>query len=155
MAGRKPKPTNILRLEGNPGKRPLNDKEPQPKVAIPDCPEFMFPEAKKEWKRIILQLKILGLISEIDSAALMGYCQSYAMAQKAAEAIKLSGLTCVTDKGNVIQNPEVGVFNTALSNMHKFLVEFGMTPSSRSRIKVDTNDKKQKSQMESVLNNAV
>ena len=28
MAGRKPKPTAIKKLEGNPGKRKLNTKEP-------------------------------------------------------------------------------------------------------------------------------
>ena len=30
MAGRKPKPTAIKKLEGNPGKRKLNTKEPVP-----------------------------------------------------------------------------------------------------------------------------
>ena len=30
MAGRKPKPTAIKELEGNPGKRKLNNKEPKP-----------------------------------------------------------------------------------------------------------------------------
>ena len=30
MAGRKPKPTAVKKLEGNPGKRKLNSKEPVP-----------------------------------------------------------------------------------------------------------------------------
>lgn len=30
MAGRKPKPTAVKKLEGNPGKRKLNKKEPIP-----------------------------------------------------------------------------------------------------------------------------
>ena len=30
MAGRKPKPTAVKKLEGNPGKRKLNTKEPVP-----------------------------------------------------------------------------------------------------------------------------
>lgn len=30
MAGRKPKPTAVKKLEGNPGKRKLNTKEPIP-----------------------------------------------------------------------------------------------------------------------------
>ena len=32
MAGRKPKPTAVKKLEGNPGKRKLNTKEPNPWV---------------------------------------------------------------------------------------------------------------------------
>ena len=36
MAGRKPKPTAIKKLEGNPGKRKLNTKEPIPAKGIGD-----------------------------------------------------------------------------------------------------------------------
>ena len=52
MRGRKPKPTDQKRLEGNPGKRQLNDQEPEPEVAIPDCPEHLDPEARAEWQRV-------------------------------------------------------------------------------------------------------
>lgn len=34
MAGRKPKPTAVKKLEGNPGKRKLNSKEPVPAKGI-------------------------------------------------------------------------------------------------------------------------
>lgn len=34
MAGRKPKPTAVKKLEGNPGKRKLNNKEPVPAKGI-------------------------------------------------------------------------------------------------------------------------
>ena len=37
MAGRKPKPTAVKKLEGNPGKRKLNTKEPNPGKGMPDC----------------------------------------------------------------------------------------------------------------------
>ena len=35
MAGRKPKPTALKKLEGNPGKRKLNMKEPVPAKGMP------------------------------------------------------------------------------------------------------------------------
>ena len=34
MAGRKPKPTAVKKLEGNPGKRKMNTKEPVPGKGI-------------------------------------------------------------------------------------------------------------------------
>ena len=34
MAGRKPKPTAVKKLEGNPGKRKLNTKEPVPEKGM-------------------------------------------------------------------------------------------------------------------------
>ena len=37
MAGRKPKPTALKKLEGNPEKRKLNTKEPMPGKGMPDC----------------------------------------------------------------------------------------------------------------------
>ena len=39
--GRKPKPTEQKRIEGNPGKRPLPDDEPQLPVEAPDPPEWL------------------------------------------------------------------------------------------------------------------
>ena len=48
MAGRKPKPAAVKKLEGNPGKRKLNTKEPIPAKGMPACPDWLMPEAKKE-----------------------------------------------------------------------------------------------------------
>lgn len=41
IAGRKPKPTDLKKLEGNPGKKKLNVKEPIPEKEMPDCPELV------------------------------------------------------------------------------------------------------------------
>lgn len=45
--GRKPTPTAIKVLEGNPGKRPLNANEPKPKKKAPRCPSWLEEEAKR------------------------------------------------------------------------------------------------------------
>ena len=69
MAGRKPKPTALKKLEGNPGKRKLNTKEPVPEKGMPDCPKWLLPEAKEEWKRLCQKLSEMGVLTEIDMAA--------------------------------------------------------------------------------------
>ena len=46
MRGRRPKPTRIKALTGNPGKRPLNAHEPRPEPALPDCPPELSPAAQ-------------------------------------------------------------------------------------------------------------
>ena len=81
--GRKPKPTAIKELEGNPGKRPLNDAEPKPAKKAPPCPKWLEPEAKKEWRRLSKQLEQIGVLTEVDQAAFASYCQ-------ASEALKSS-----------------------------------------------------------------
>ena len=87
--GRKPKPTAVKVLEGNPGKRSLNTAEPKPEKKAPRCPSWLEDEAKKEWKRMSKQLEQLGILTEIDMAAFAGYCQAYARWKEAEEFILL------------------------------------------------------------------
>ncbi len=134
MRGRKPKPTKMKVLAGNPGKRPLNKNEPQPKSAIPDCPKFLTKEAVLDWKRITVDLSALGVLAEIDRAALAAYCQVWARWVKAEDKLNQEGEFVQTKKGNEIQNPYLAIANKCLKQMREYLIEFGMTPSSRSRI---------------------
>lgn len=142
MRGRKPKPTNLKLLQGNPGHRPINKNEPRPPVVAPDPPEHLNWIALAEWSRVCAELANLGLISQIDSSALAAYCQCYARWVEAEEGVKKSGLIIKTKDGNIIQSPLVGIANTAMKLMHKFLIEFGMTPSCRSRLSGKDADKK-------------
>ena len=89
--GRKPTPTAIKVLEGNPGKRPLYANEPRPKKKAPRCPSWLEEEAKKEWKRLAKQMEQLGILTEIDMAAFAGYCQAYARWKEAEEFISKHG----------------------------------------------------------------
>lgn len=45
--GRKPKPTAVKQLEGNPGKRQLNANEPKPVARAPSCPKWLEDDAEK------------------------------------------------------------------------------------------------------------
>ena len=91
MAGRKPKPTALKKLEGNPGKRKLNTKEPMPGKGMPDCPKWLLPEAKEEWKRLCQKLSEMGVLTEVDMAAFAAYCQSYARWKEAQQHIDEEG----------------------------------------------------------------
>lgn len=142
MAGRKPIPTNLHILRGNPGKRPLNENEPKPANEKPRCPSHLSEEAKKEWRRMSDKLHKLGLLTEIDGAALAAYCQAYGRWVEAEQNVKKYGMVMLSpDKGWPVQSPYLSIANKALEQMHKYLTEFGMTPSSRSRIVVSKQDK--------------
>ena len=142
MRGTKPTPTKLKILKGNPGRRPLNDKEPDPEVKIPEPPDHLTVTARGEWDRISKVLYNLGLISEIDRTALAAYCQLYGRWKDAEDAINRSGMIIKTTNGNIIQSPMVGIANRSLELMKQYLVEFGMTPSSRTRVKVADKPKK-------------
>ena len=134
MAGRKPKPTAVKKLEGNPGKRKLNTKEPAPAKGMPDCPEWLLPEAKKEWERLADLMNQMGVLTEVDMAAFAGYCQAYARWKEAEEFITQHGTIVKTPSGYWQQVPQVSIAQTYLKIMNKFAEQFGLTPSSRSRI---------------------
>lgn len=132
--GRKPKPTVLKLLEGNPGRRPLNQKEPQPEKKAPRCPAWLAPEAKKEWRRMSRQMEKLGVLTQVDAAAFAGYCQAYARWKEAEEFISKHGTIFKTPSGYIQQVPQVSIAQTYLKIMRDFCAEFGLTPSSRSRI---------------------
>lgn len=141
MAGRKPMPTQMKLLKGT-FQKCRQRKEPKPPKSIPNPPSCLDSVGKREWRRITPELDRLGLISNLDMAALAGYCQAFSTWFKASKELKNVGkFTIVTDKGNVIQHPLVGVINTAAAEMRRFLVEFGMTPSSRSKVNCGESEK--------------
>ena len=118
--------------------------EPTPEVKVPSCPSWLHREAKREWRRIVPELETLGLVTEIDRAALAAYCQAYAEWWEMERAIKEHGRVQYTDSGYVAQRPEVGMRNKALDTMRAFLKEFGLTPSSRTRVSVPEKKGKSK-----------
>lgn len=141
MRGRKPTPTHLKVLRGNPGKRPLPANEPQPKPKAPPCPAHLDAEAKREWRRMVKELEPLGLLTKIDRAALAAYCQAWSRWVQAEEMIRKTGMIVkAPNTGFPIQNPLLPVANRAMEQMRKFLTEFGMTPSSRARVTAAPSD---------------
>lgn len=141
IRGRKPKPTALKVLEGNPGHRPINYKEPMPKGRLPRCPDWLEDEAKKEWNRLGKVLADMGMMTQLDMAAFAGYCQSYARWKGAEEFISQHGDMVRTPNGYLQQVPQVSIAQTNLKIMLKFCEQFGLTPSARSRV-LGTDEKK-------------
>lgn len=145
-SGRRPKPTKLKKLGGNAGHRELNEKEPAPPVQPPDMPQGLSPLAQKEWKAIVPQLAQIGALSRIDGKALAAYCQSYSRWMQAEQEIVRLGLileeVILDVDGEEIgtrykRNPAVSIASDALKLMKSFLIEFGMTPAARTRLRVE------------------
>ena len=132
--GRKPSPTAIKELEGNPGKRKINEAEPKPEKKAPPCPKWLEPEAKKEWRRLSKQLEQIGVLTEVDQAAFASYCQAYARWKAAEEFITSHGYVSMTPAGYVQQLPHVSISQTYQKIMNRCAEQLGLTPSSRSRL---------------------
>ena len=149
--GRKPKPTALKVLEGNPGKKPLNTKEPKPKATRIKCPSWLEEEAKKEWRRLVKPLQQMGLLTEVDQMTFAGYCQAYARWKEAEEFITKHGSIVKTPSGYIQQVPQVSIAQTNMKLMLKMGEQFGLTPSSRSRLIAETSGTETNDPMESIL----
>ena len=137
MRGRKPKPTFLKVLDGNPGRRPLNDREPEPAQGIPVRPDWLDAEAQAEWDRVAQELSDMGLLTLADRAALCAYCTAWSRWVEAEAMVKKFGMIVKSpEKGFPMKSPYLSIADQALETMRKLMVEFGLTPSSRSRIRV-------------------
>ena len=138
--GPAPMPSNIVRMHGNPGKRPLNRYEPQPKGIAPQCPQWLSREGRKLWRRLAPELKRLGLLTIVDGPALTSLCEAYAEWRQAAAIIRKEGLTLETPTGYLQERPEVAIAHKAQMRVKAWAAEFGLTPASRSRISVNQKE---------------
>jgi P27 family predicted phage terminase small subunit len=140
--GKKPKPSHLKLVTGNPGKRPLPKNEPQPEILVPSVPKELCDDGKLEWGRVSLELYRLGLLSEIDRAALVAYCASYGLWVRTTRKLRemeavdevFRGLMIRSAKGNLISNPLIGIANKAAADVVRYAEQFGMTPSARARV---------------------
>ena len=130
--GPAPTPTSLLKLRGS-WRANLNPDEPKADICIPPCPKHLRGLAKDEWERITPILLKRGCISDSDLALLEIYCYYKA---KMADVIRHPKKYKVS---------EITSISTSLKNV---AAEFGLSPSSRTRIKVKTDEVKEEDPFE-------
>ena len=79
--GPQPKPTNEKQRLGNPGKRPLNDAEPEP-AGQPTPPDYLDDYAAEVWRRVMLSMAE-GVYTMCDEQLLASYCQACSLHRQA------------------------------------------------------------------------
>lgn len=142
MKGRKPKPTHLKLVTGNPGRRNLNAKEPKPKRSRPSPPAHLSDKALESWGYVSGLLDRMGVLAECDAMALEMLCEAYGDYLAARAELKAFGsdtYATETATGDRMYrtHPSVAQRNDADRRIRAWLAEFGMTPSARSRVKAD------------------
>lgn len=108
-------PTALKKLAGNPGKRPLNDREPMPAGRIGACPTWFPADARLEWDRIVPELDRLGVLTSVDAATVEAHCLTY---------------------GEIVATVKAGqpLKAALLAQMRAYASELGLTPASRAKM---------------------
>src|SRR5688572_8338171 len=118
----------------------MNLHEPKPEKRTPTCPSHLSPTAKAEWRRMVVPLHALGMLTEFDRAALASYCQAYGHWVEAERKLRESPMLLRMPSGYVQQNPWLTIANKQLELMHRYIIEFGLSPAARTRIDMRAGD---------------
>lgn len=136
--GRKPKPTALKKMAGNPGRRPLNEKEPDFKeLTNIDPPEWLLPLADDMWKRVVPELLREKIIKITDLHLVESFCNSYAIWRMALLDVANFKIIMQNASGGPTKNPALTALNEANNQMMKTGAALGLSPADRTRLMGD------------------
>jgi P27 family predicted phage terminase small subunit len=154
--GRKPKPTALKIVTGNPGKRKLNEREPKPGTGRPPLPAWLdelLPDPsegqsgkearsaiRSAWERVAERCEAMGVLTVADGVALEVISVTLELYRSAVRELIRDGQTCrhELDDGTVKlkRHPAVGTAGQWATLINALLAKFGLTPSDRVKLVV-------------------
>jgi P27 family predicted phage terminase small subunit len=141
IRGRKPQSAAMKKHRGNPGRRPLSE-EPAFEVLPLTPPEWLGGEALAEWNLVSDPLQKNNLVSGIDRAVLVSYCEAWGSYSQACIDVQKYGAVLTSEKtGQKYLSPYLNAKSMAEKQMRACVAELGMSPSSRTRINVSPPEK--------------
>ncbi len=144
--GRRKKPTELKKRDGNPGRRRLPEKEPEAEVIDATGPipveVAQDADALAFWEEYLPILRRWKLLTAADKGLFVGLCMTYSIRERAFRSLK-DGLDFTTPKGYVQQRPGVAEFLKANKMLADQGAHFGLTPSGRAGLEIpDGEDKR-------------
>lgn len=135
--GQNKKPKSLHVVEGTyRADRHKVRNQPRPRPVAPSCPRWLDKEAKKEWLRVASELEKVGLLTHLDRAALAIYCCVWSNFRTYSEIIRREGTVIEGHRGVPRKHPLLPALHRAADGVRVWSQEFGMTPSSRTRLSV-------------------
>lgn len=155
--GRKPKPTHLKLVTGNPGRRPLNEDEPHPRRERPSAPAHISEGAREVWGQVVMVLDEMGVLTAADVFAVEVLCEALADHRASGRTIKECAAAhraakeagrdpefspdgryyrTVNQGGGVMwrSHPALALRSDADRRIRGWCSEFGLTAAARTRI---------------------
>jgi len=141
-AGRRPKPTALRILEGT-AKGPRK-REPSAPIGVPPMPERLAVDeiAVAKWHELAGILSRMGVLTTGDGEALATLCEVHSAEQSCLLQLRAGGAVMHTDLGGVKPNPAGPLYRSLVAMKASLLSEFGLTPSSRTKLATQVEVKK-------------
>ena len=139
MRGRKPTPTHLRLLRGNPSGRPINANEPKPEGDLDRAPSWLTSAQKRNWSYVIANAPP-GLLKRLDRAALTAFVVAESVYRQAVETMATAPMLIpVGKRGLHGEHPALKIARQQAAIIAKIGSELGFTPASRPRIHIHTN----------------
>lgn len=131
---------------GNPGHRPIPANEPQPTVGEPQVPADLTDEEREIWGGLVPILADMRVLTEADGMMLANLCRNEATLEQARaeyraqrERARTEGKSAmlIVQKGMAMENPLLGIIRRLEEHQHKLLLEFGMSPAGRAKLRTE------------------
>ena len=150
LRGPAPKPTGVRVLEGCRAHRPLAENEPQYPAGVPPKPKKMSRQAQRVWAELVVEMAPANVLRSVDQRALWQLSEDEALLSEAYAGL-WKMISAVQEKAKKEGKDLPGGALFALISMTsgrlamnairdlgaRVLIErreFGLTPSSRTRI---------------------
>ena len=134
-------PTALRLIKGNVSHRPVNKDEPKPDIGVPQPPAWLCDYALEEWNYITPKLAKYRVVSDLDRAVLVCYCEAFADYRRAREQLSDQALVIerrfASGSRREQPNPYLSIANKAQRILHSCLSELGLTPAARARVTTD------------------
>src|SRR5262245_15987755 len=141
--GPKPTPTSTLAIRQS-VLAPRRSDEPKPARTLPPCPAWVSAEARKYWRDIGSALDGMKVMTVADRVALGLLADALARYVAAKRAVygtakeEGTGFTTVNGAGTLMRHPMALLMSEAWEQVLKTCREFGLTPSSRTGVRLTT-----------------
>lgn len=135
--GPPPTPTPILKRRGS-WRAKARGAEPSAPPGRPPCPACLTGGARHAWQQLAPQLEGMGVLTQVDGAALARYCQMWDQWRRYQKVLAKEGdITKAVDANGNEQlrlRPEVAESRRLSMELLRLEKEFGLTPAARAHL---------------------
>src|SRR3990167_2413982 len=136
--GRRPKPSALKLVRGARREDRVNDEEAIPPAGEIVRPGWLKKHAAAAWDEMSPAAIAMGVLTPADVQAFAAMCTAYGELQQLYAFLQRKGRSykAVTEHGFIMRTrPEVAMLAEARKTFKSYAVEFGLTASSRARVK--------------------
>lgn len=145
MRGRRPKPTMLKLMMGNPGQQRMNQNEPMPATNLAEPPQWLTAEQRELWKYVQIHSP-RGLLKQLDRITLSVWiCAADTYRKAATELAKEKNLL----SKSALRYQEILAKQSVVLRL--YATELGFSPAARPRIHVTPEPDAEKGEFEKLL----